>query len=113
MAQKIHAPRHLSARSRRVYRQVVEDYDLSGEAHALEVLRLALEALDRADQAREALARYGSTTYTNRFGEPRPRPEVAIERDARLAVWRGFRELSLDGGDYAPGHMPRVGGARS
>lgn len=106
---RVVAPRHLSSRSRRLYRSLVADYRLDREPHALETLRLALEALDRAEQAREALARHG-TTFTDRFGQPRVRPEVAIERDSRLAALRAFRELSLDGAvvedDARP---PRIG----
>ena len=105
---RIVAPKHLSARSRQIYRTVVDDYDLTGEPHALEVLRLALEALDRADEARQMVADEG-ITFRNRFGELRPHPAVAIERDARLAAWRGFRELSLDAGDYVDPRPPRVG----
>jgi P27 family predicted phage terminase small subunit len=109
---RIVAPRHLSKRSKTIYRSVVADYDLANEVHALEVLRLALEALDRADEAREQVAAEGMT-YTNRFDEPRPHPAVAIERDARIAVARLFRELSLDASDYLEPRVPRVGGGRS
>ena len=44
------APRHLTPRSSRIYRTVVDEYELADEPHALEILRLALEALDRADR---------------------------------------------------------------
>jgi phage terminase small subunit len=109
---RIVAPKHLSSRSKRIYKAVIDDYDLLNEPHALEVLRLALEALDRADEARAMVAQEG-IVFRNRFGELRPHPAVAIERDARLAAWRGFRELSLDAGDYDEARVPRVGGSRS
>jgi P27 family predicted phage terminase small subunit len=105
---RIVAPKHLSARSKRIYRSVVDDYDLARELHALEVLRLGLEALDRAEEAREIIAREGMT-YSNRFGEPRAHPAVAVERDCRVQVARLFRELSLDAGDYDDSRPPRVG----
>jgi P27 family predicted phage terminase small subunit len=107
------APKHLTARSKRIYRSVVDDYDLATEPHAREVLRLALEALDAADTARKIVEAEGMV-YENRFGEPRAHPAVAIERDGRLAVARLFRELSLDAGEYVgESRMPRVGGGRS
>jgi phage terminase small subunit len=113
---RIVAPRHLSKRSKAIYRSVVADFDLANEPHALEVLRLALEALDRAEQARKQVAAEGMT-YTNRFDEPRPHPAVAIERDSRIAVARLFRELSLDAGEASEyldePRVPRVGGGRS
>jgi phage terminase small subunit len=69
--------------------------EFSLEGHHIRLLRLACEAWDRGQQAREALAQHG-TTYTDRFGQPRARPEVAIERDARISFARLMRELALD-----------------
>jgi len=87
------------------------EYGLEHEPHALRVLTLACEALDRCEEARGALATHG-TTYLDRFGAPRARPEVAIERDSRTAALRAFRELSLDG-EAAEPRVPRVGGGRA
>ena len=112
MGRKASAPRHLSAKSKRIFRSIVDDFELESESHALETLRLALEAMDRADEAREMIARDG-LVVRNRHDELRPHPAVAIERDSRLAAWRGFRELSLDAGEYAEPRVPRVGGGRS
>jgi hypothetical protein len=58
--------------------------------------------------AREAIATHG-ITYQDRFGAPRVRPEVAIERDARLAFARLIRALRLDVEAGAP---PGLGGVR-
>jgi len=87
------APSHLSSTARRWWHAVNAEYQL--EPHHLHLLRLACEALDRAEEARTALAVHG-TTYQDRFGAPRLRPEVAIERDSRLAFARLCRELDLD-----------------
>ncbi|HEY5342709.1 MAG TPA: hypothetical protein VIJ66_03515 [Solirubrobacteraceae bacterium] len=106
---KPRAPSHLTARSKRIYRTVCEDYDLDREPHAREVLRLALEALDRADEAR-AIVTVEGLTYQNRFDEPRAHPMLAVERDCRVAVARLLRELSLDA-DLGETRVPRVGGA--
>jgi phage terminase small subunit len=87
------APPHLSDTARRWWHAVVNEYAL--EPHHLHLLRLAAEALDRAEEARAALATNG-TTYTDRFNAPRLRPEVGIERDSRLSFARLCRELDLD-----------------
>jgi phage terminase small subunit len=87
---------------------VVEGYEL--EEHHLRLLTLAGEAWDRAFTAREAIGKHG-ITYTDRFGAPRVRPEVAVERDARLAFARLVRELRLDVEPDAP-RPPGLGGGR-
>lgn len=104
------APKHLTAPSKRLYRQLVADYALDAEPHALRVLALACEALDRAEEARLTLASTG-TTFEDRFGQPRSRPEVAVERDSAIRAARLFRELSLDA-EVEP-RVPRVGGGLS
>jgi phage terminase small subunit len=86
-------PKHLRSSTKQWFGQVVSEYTL--EPHHLHLLTLACEARDRAEQAREILAREG-VTFTDRFGSPRARPEVAVERDCRLAFARLVRELDLD-----------------
>jgi len=93
MAKGARAPEYLSDSSKRLWRVVLADYQL--EDHHLATLRLALEALDRAEQARKFLNENG-LTYDDRFAAPRARPEVAIERDSRIAYVRCMRELGLD-----------------
>ena len=72
---------------------MVEDWTL--EDHHVRLLTAAAEAWDRCQQARKRLAKNG-LTYTDRFGQPRARPEIGIERDSRLAFSRLIRELDLD-----------------
>jgi phage terminase small subunit len=86
-------PEHLSASCRDWWQSVTDDYSL--EPHHLRLLQLAAEAWDRCSQARAVLDEQG-LVYENRFGNPMPRPEVAIERDSRLAFARLLRELDLD-----------------
>ncbi len=86
-------PKHLSAASAAWFVQVVEGFDM--DHHHVRLLTLACEAWDRAQQSREALAVNG-LTYTDRFDQPHSRPEVAIERDSRIAFARLVRELGLD-----------------
>jgi phage terminase small subunit len=97
------APGHLQAATRAWFDQVIADYEL--EAHHVRLLSLACESWDRCGQAREALAA-GGLTVTDRFGFPRARPEVAIERDSRIAFARLCRELDLD--TDAPSASPRL-----
>ncbi|MCC6228522.1 MAG: P27 family phage terminase small subunit [Phycisphaerales bacterium] len=99
-------PAHLRPASSAWFREVVAEFAL--ESHHLHLLALACEALDRAADAREAIARHGAV-YVDRYGQPRARPEVGIERDSRIAFARLLRELGLDveGPSEAP-RPPRV-----
>jgi hypothetical protein len=72
---------------------VVDGWQL--DDHHVRLLTLAAEAWDRCSQARRLLDKHG-LTYTDRFDAPRTRPEVAIERDCRLAFDRLVRSLDLD-----------------
>ena len=107
--QPIRAPRHLKSATRKWVRQVADAYVL--EQHHIRLLILAAEAWDRGVQAREALAKSG-LTFTDRYGSPRTRPEVAIERDSRLAFARLVRELALDIESPPESRPPRTGGQR-
>ena len=91
-------PKYLAAATRAWFAQVIADYDL--EPHHLKLLTLAAEAWDRGVEAREAISTHG-LTYTDRFGAPRSRPEIGVERDSRIAFARLCRELDLDA-DAAP-----------
>ena len=86
-------PKHLRERGRVLFEQVSGEFEL--EPHALELLRLASEALDRTEQARQALADEGILTVTSQ-GRRVAHPAVSIERDGRLAVARLLREIGLD-----------------
>jgi phage terminase small subunit len=87
-------PGHLSAASKRFWSAVSDSFEL--ETHHFALLRLALEAWDRGQNAREELKKAGSLTFVDRFGAPHARPEVNIERDARLSYARLLREVGLD-----------------
>jgi hypothetical protein len=65
------------------------------DEHHERLLQLAAEAWDRAEQARKAIDTFG-LTYEDRFGAPRTRPEVAVERDARLGFAKLLKDLDLD-----------------
>lgn len=101
-------PGHLSAASKRLWTETVERYELA--PHELRILRLALEAVDRTEQARRALRRYG-LVMLDRWDKPVPRPEVKIEGDSRAAAARLFGQLRLpEPDDDDP--QPRSGNGR-
>jgi len=93
MSSKIAPPDHLTPAASAWWASVTDEFAL--QPHHLRLLTLAAEAWDRCEQARQALAEHG-LIYTDRFGQPRARPEVAIERDNRIAFARLLRELALD-----------------
>jgi phage terminase small subunit len=87
------APPDLSEAMQRWWGEVVKEHD-ELELHQLQILRLACQAWDRCEQARKAIAEHG-TTYEDRFGAPRTRPEIAIESDSRNAFARLLKDLDL------------------
>ncbi|MDA9409989.1 P27 family phage terminase small subunit [Bradyrhizobium sp. CCBAU 45384] len=89
-------PQHLRQTTAKWFRSVLSDFDL--DEHHIRLLTLAAEAWDRGQQAREVIEAEGMT-FIDRFGSPKPRPEVAIERDSRIGFARLLRELALDGVD--------------
>jgi phage terminase small subunit len=100
-------PGHLQRATKRWWSGVVADFAM--EPHHLRLLTLAAEAWDRGQEAREVLAEKG-LTYEDRFDCPRARPEVAIERDSRIAFARLVRELALDVEPPAEARLPRRAG---
>lgn len=87
------APSHLSLPARRLFDGILELYALEGHDRAL--LVKALEAWDRAEQARVLVTEEG-LVILSRLGERKPHPAVAIERDSRAAYMAGMRQLGLD-----------------
>ena len=97
-------PGALKPDTARWWRTVASDY--VPEEHHLRLLTLAAFAWDRADAARRTIAATGGTTYVDRFGQPRARPEIAIERDSTIAFARLTRELDLDAGSPSLAAQP-------
>jgi phage terminase small subunit len=102
------APGHLSPAMREWWDQVMVDFEL--DRHHLRLLEAACDAWDRMVGARSAIAEHG-LTFSGKGGDPKPRPEVAVERDARLAFARLLRELDLD--TIAVPEVPRPPSLRS
>jgi phage terminase small subunit len=105
------APSHLSQSSRRWWLDVVNTWEL--DPHHLHLLSAAASALDRAEEARQTLAKEGSY-FVNRHGESKPHPAIACERDSRVLFARLLRELDLDAvpapQDKRPPSLRRYGG---
>lgn len=98
-------PKHLSDESKALWRRLCGEFEFTPVD--LERLRCACESRDRMDAARETLDELG-TTFLDRFQTPRPRPEVAIERDSRLSFLRALRELGLDLADVESPRPPAM-----
>ncbi len=90
---RLKAPAHLTADAQAFWLDVAEGFEL--EDRHFRLLTLAAEALDRAAQARDAVAAHGLLIETG-AGGLKPNPAVAIERDARTGFARLCRELDLD-----------------
>ena len=93
MTAPIRAPRHLSAPARRLFADVVGTYVL--EPHHVALLTKALEAFDRAEQARAEIGK-GPLMVQSRLGELKPHPLIGVERDARAQFFVALRQLGLD-----------------
>jgi phage terminase small subunit len=90
----------LSARAQELWACVVT------RATALQrraVVQAALEALDRAEQARAAVERDGMTTTTQTTGAVHLHPLLRVEREARAQFAKLWLDLGLyHGGDASP-----------
>ena|SRR5205809_732263 len=102
-------PAHLKKASRDWWAKVNSDYSL--EDHHRRLLTLACESWERAQQARQAIEEHG-LTFTDKAGQPRARPEVAIERDSRVVFARLLRELDLEGEPLPDPRLPRPHSAK-
>lgn len=94
MKTDIQPPSHLSGDAKAFWERVRRDYGIEDPA-GLRLLKLASEALQTAETAREVLHRDG-LTYVDRFGAPRPRPEARLQTAAMTTFRALVRELRLD-----------------
>jgi hypothetical protein len=85
-------PPHLGDPERTIWAHAHE-FELSNGL-AEDVLIVALEAHQRARQAREIIDAEGLTVFDQR-GQPKPHPLLATERDSRGAFLNGIRALGL------------------
>ncbi len=91
-------PSHLSPRSAALWRSIVPS-----QAHGapkLALVQSALEALDRADQAREQIAIEGLTFTTKTTGAVHVHPLAKLEKESRaafVATWSGVLKFNWKG----------------
>jgi phage terminase small subunit len=88
------APSHLKPTTRAWFDQVCKDFEL--ESHHEKILTICAEAWDAYCDARDAIAQHGMTFVNVKHGDVKPRPEVAIMQNSRIAFLRALRELNLD-----------------
>lgn len=88
------APEHLDRPEADLWAAIVEDYRFE-DAASIALLAAAMEARQRARRCREAIDRDGET-INDRFGQLKPHPLLAAERDARAAFLAAMRLLNLD-----------------
>lgn len=93
MTKQASPPDHLTASTAEWFQGIIDEFEL--ESHHIKLLTIAAESWDRYVQAREDIAAHG-TVYYDRFEAPRLRPEVRVEREARIDFMRALRELDLD-----------------
>lgn len=93
MPMKLKPPAHLSDEAKKLWKSTVENYAIDEQAAM--VLQAGLEALDRREQARVAIAKDGAVML-DRWQQAKPSPWVAIERDSAATLCRCFRLLGFD-----------------
>lgn len=90
-------PAHLSERSQALWRAIVPRRAKSPERIAL--VQVALEALDRADQAAAAVTAQGLTTTTKRTGMTHLNPIAKLELESRRQFATIWHNLGLNWSD--------------
>jgi P27 family predicted phage terminase small subunit len=88
-------PDHLSLEAKKTWKALLKEWPTIGDVAGLRILRVALESFDRAQAARETIARDGMTVV-DKFGQTKPHPLLPIERDSRAAFLAGLKALNLD-----------------
>ena len=89
-----HAPAHLSNDAANLWKGILKDYEIT-DCHDFKTLESLCETVDVIQQAKAAIARDGPY-LTNRHGEVRPHPGIAVIRDAKMLFARLLKSLKLD-----------------
>jgi hypothetical protein len=103
-------PEGLSRPARKWVAKLLEEYEW--EPHNYQLLVMAAQVWDRREQVRKAIRQLGPV-FTDRYGQPRSRPEVGIERDCTITFARLLREIGLSREPADDERMPGLlGGPR-
>lgn len=86
-------PSHLKAPAKKLWERLRADYCID-DAGGLALLAAACSSFQRSEEARELVGKEGLTT-TDRFGQTRPHPGIAIEQNARGQMIAALRALKL------------------
>lgn len=87
-------PTGLSAAAKRWWRELVEEFEIK-DAAGRQVLELYCRRFDRARECRIQIKREGAT-IRDRWGQVKPHPLLATERDAIAGMLAALRALNLD-----------------
>lgn len=92
MAKKLNPPSYLSAKAKKFFRDTVSEYEL--EPHHVQILVNACTCLDRIDEARQDIKKYGRLIPTK--DSMKPNPAISIELQNKKLFSAHCRELRLD-----------------
>src|SRR5262245_61418996 len=87
------APAGYTPAAKRLWTDVVSSWQI--DPAALTILAVGCEELMRKDAARAIVDREGMA-LSDRFGQSRAHPMLAVERDARAGLLRALKQLGLD-----------------
>jgi P27 family predicted phage terminase small subunit len=93
-AKTLAPPSHLGAVEKQMWQSIVREH-VFDETSGVALLRVTLEAHERARRCREAIDKDGMT-FQDKFGQVKIHPLVAAERDARAAFMSGVKALRLE-----------------
>ena len=88
------APKHLSTEARSWWDRLLAEYGISDDGGRL-LLQTALESFDRMRGCQDAVTNDG-VQVKDRFGQLKPHPLLATERDARAQMLAALKALNLD-----------------
>lgn len=87
-------PTGLSAEARAWFRKLTSEYGISDPGGLL-ILRTGMEALDRLRGCQASIKAEGAAVK-DRWGQVKPHPLLAAERDARAQLLAALKQLNLD-----------------